>query len=439
MNLDDQAAQLNRLALELGADEATVLLSRSVSTELGQRGGKMEKCQQARSFSAAFRLLVGGRYSAHSSSDARPEAMRGFLGRAIDATRHLEADPDRALPRLGEMGSEEHGLLDVDDPGWSERTPEDRKRAIEELEDAILSKASTAPLRSATAWLWDSRTESCMNCSNGYSAGWSRTSFGQGGELTLEGEGGRLPEAYDFYSSRHLEDLPAAEFVALSLVERGRRRLASKAVESGRLPMLLENRAAGRILGVLLQPMSGTAIYENRSCLKDKLGTAIAGGGLSIQDDPHIPRGLSSYPYDGDGRRTAPTTLLENGVLKSFFVDVYNSRRLGTEATTPGTSNLLILPGSQSPKELLKPLPRAIRVEGFLGGNSNGITGDFSFGITGTLFEHGEPVQAVSEMNISGNLFPMLESYQAAASDVWTYGSYRVPSLLFDGIQFSGI
>ena len=84
MSLQEQAARLCGLAQELGADEATVLLSQSVSTELGQREGRMEKCQQARSFSAGFRLLVDGRYSAHSSSDARPEALRGFLAEVLD-------------------------------------------------------------------------------------------------------------------------------------------------------------------------------------------------------------------------------------------------------------------------------------------------------------------------------------------------------------------
>ena len=73
-----------------------------------------------------------------------------------------------------------------------------------------------------------------------------------------------------------------------------------------------------------------------------------------------------------------------------------------------------------------------------LGGNSNALTGDFSFGITGTLLKKGIPIQGVSEMNISGNIFDLLSKYQTAANDVWTFGSYRTPSLLFDAIQFSG-
>jgi PmbA protein len=95
-------------------------------------------------------------------------------------------------------------------------------------------------------------------------------------------------------------------------------------------------------------------------------------------------------------------------------------------------------PGLRSPASLLADLGRAIHIDGFLGGNTNAVTGDFSFGIQGTLFEDGAPVHAVSEMNISGNLFELLERYVEAADDPYLYGSWRVPSLVFDGLQFSG-
>jgi PmbA protein len=79
-----------------------------------------------------------------------------------------------------------------------------------------------------------------------------------------------------------------------------------------------------------------------------------------------------------------------------------------------------------------------VRIEGFLGGNANPTSGDFSFGIHGTLLDHGEPARAVSEMNVSGNLFDLLARWAGAADDPWPYGAWRSPSLLFDGVQLSG-
>ena len=226
--------------------------------------------------------------------------------------------------------------------------------------------------------------------------------------------------------------------MATELVARGVGRLQSGPLASGRYPMLLEARAVGSLLRVLLSPLSGTAVYEGRSCLRDRRDTAIAPARFSLWDDPLIPRALGTQPHTGDGFPAVRRPIVEDGVLRMFFLDLYNARRLQQAPTTAGASNLVIPPGDQSPAALLAGSGPCIRVEGFLGGNASATTGDFSFGVSGTLLENGQPVRAVSEMNISGSLFDLLDRYQTAADDVWTYGAWRVPSLLFDDIQFSG-
>jgi len=438
MNLANTARRLRDLALELGADEVKVGISSSVSSEMGQREGRIEESKQARSLSAGFRLLVDDRYSSHGTSDLRPEALKPFLTNAIDATRYLEQDTHRRLPDISVMGMVNPGLLDAEDPTWSSILPKHRREHLGKLEEAILSFGKDAPIRSVTVHVWDGRTESYTVTSNGHEAGWARTSMGFGGAVTLAEDTGRLPEAYDYRSSNHQAELPSIATVAKNVVKRGNQRLNSSAVASRRMPMLLENRVAGKILGMALSPLGGTAIYEERSCLRGKLGIKIGASSLTVLDDPLIPRGLGSRPYDGDGRPSKPMAILTNGVLNTYFINTYNSRRLQMPVTTGSGSNIIVPPSTSSPMDLLNDLPQCIRVEGFLGGNANPVTGDFSYGISGTLFENGEPIQAVSEMNISGNLGSLLESFCTAADDVYHYSSYRVPSLLFDNVQFSG-
>ena len=98
----------------------------------------------------------------------------------------------------------------------------------------------------------------------------------------------------------------------------------------------------------------------------------------------------------------------------------------------------MVPPGAVSVDALLSGLDRAILVDGFLGGNANPTTGDFSFGIRGGLYEKGERVSAVSEMNISGNILDLMMRFQQAANDPWLLGAWRCPSMLFDDVQFSG-
>ena len=120
-------------------------------------------------------------------------------------------------------------------------------------------------------------------------------------------------------------------------------------------------------------------------------------------------------------------------------LDLYNARRLNSTPTIGGSSNICIEPSTLSPMDVIRDLPQCIVIEGFLGGNANPITGDFSYGITGRYFEKGEFVQGISEMNISGNIIEVMKSFEVAANDVWTYSSYRTPSLLFGNVQCSGV
>jgi len=274
--------------------------------------------------------------------------------------------------------------------------------------------------------------------SNGFSGRWEQTSVGHGAQIALEDKDNRLPEASAYYGARHRADLPSIEMCANTLIERGLQRLGSHPAPSGQYPMLLENRSVGRLLRVLIGPLSGSAIYEGRSCLKGRLGDQLTDSAFSIIDDPLIPRASASRPFTGDGTPPTRRHILKDGVLENFYINVYNSRRLNTPATSGGTSNLVIPPGPRSTGQILAGLPKAMVIRGFIGGNTNATTGDFSFGVHGTLFEHGNPTQAISEMNISGNLFDLLERWAETASDVWTHGAWRSPSLLFDGIQFSG-
>ena len=87
---------------------------------------------------------------------------------------------------------------------------------------------------------------------------------------------------------------------------------------------------------------------------------------------------------------------------------------------------------------MIKDINKGILVNGFIGGNSNSTTGDFSFGIVGQLIENGSIVQAVNEMNISGNANDLWNKLVEVGNDPYPYSSYQHPSMMFEDIHFSG-
>ncbi|MCB9764989.1 MAG: TldD/PmbA family protein [Alphaproteobacteria bacterium] len=438
MSLLDTAAEAVRLGQAAGADQVKAVTSRSTHVDLQQREGRLERCTEAATLSLSVSLLVDERYSTHSTSDLRPDALSAFIQRAVDATRYLEPDPDRAMLPVDEMGTLDPSSLDTaDDAAFAARTPEASRDRVSELERAIQDQGPE-DLVSATAYAWEVRSEGCTVYSNGFQGRNARTWFGWGGHATIREPDGKLPEAYNFVSASHLSDLPERDIIVADLLSRVDQTRKAGPAASGRYPMLLDNRAAGRLLGAVLRPLSGVALHERRSVFLDKLDQAVAAPHFTLWDDPTVPRGLGSRPYDADGLKAQRRPIFEDGVLRTWFLDVYHARKLERAPTTGQSSNLVVTPGMRSWQQIAADLPRAIRVTSFLGGNSNPASGDFSFGIRGQLLEHGEPVANLSEMNISGNLVDLLADFVEAADDPWVFSSSRLPTLLFDGVQFSG-
>jgi PmbA protein len=121
-----------------------------------------------------------------------------------------------------------------------------------------------------------------------------------------------------------------------------------------------------------------------------------------------------------------------------FYLDRFHARRLGQPPTTGARSNWVVCPGARPWEAIAADLPRAIRVDGFLGGSANPATGDFSFGVLGAYLERGVAVSPIAEMNVSGNLLSLLPRLIELADDPYPWSSTRSPSLVFDEVAFSG-
>ena len=97
---------------------------------------------------------------------------------------------------------------------------------------------------------------------------------------------------------------------------------------------------------------------------------------------------IAEYRYRVEGITAAKRTIIENGVLKSYYIDTSYGKKLEMEPTTGGNSNLVFSYGDKSAEELVKEMQKGILVNQFIGGNANGTTGDFSYGVVGQYMEN---------------------------------------------------
>jgi PmbA protein len=428
-----------KLALAKGANEAAAGTYRARHVEVAWRDGKLEKVTEATTRGLGLDLYVDGRYAAVSTSDLREDALDRFVGDAVALARTLAPDPYRRLPDPELYRGQAAVDLQLEDPTYGDLDAAERRRLAEAIEVAARAVPGAERILSVTTSAADSRAESALVQTNGFEGTKRGTDFWISAEVTVKDPDGRRPEEYAASGGRHRGAVEAPEAVGRRATERALARVGAVKGESAVTTLVVDNRASGRLLAALLGPLAASAIQQKRSYLEGKLGAALASPLLDVRDDPLVPRGLGSRLYDSEGIAAKPFPIFEGGVLRNYFVDTYYGRKLGMAPTTSRSSNLAWVLGARPQQELLAAAGEGVLVTGFLGGNSNGTTGDFSLGVRGFRVRGGRVAEPVGELNASGNHLELWRRLVAVGNDPYPYSAMRTPTLVFEGVQLAGL
>lgn len=440
MNKNEKIDLINwamKEALKNGADETAVYFSNSREVEVSYMDKKLEKLKESGKNSLSLDIYIGKKYSSHSTNDIRKESLAKFIEEAVASTKYLSPDEYRGLPDPKYYPQTAADDLELFDPAQKILGTEERTRIAKELEESA-SKVSDKII-SVTSSFYDSFSNSLQIHSNGFTGEKESTYFSFGANVTVKDENGGRPSDGEYRGARFFKDLPDPALIGKLSAERALKKIGQKKIESGKYDMLVENKTAFRPLAVLSSAMSGRSLQQKRSFLEGALNTQVTSEKLTIVDDPFIRKGLGSRSYDGEGLAAVKRTVFENGILKTYYIDNYYGKKLGMEPTSGGFSNLIFKTGDRTLEQMIKSMKKGIFVTGFIGGNSNSLTGDFSFGIVGYLIENGEIVKPVNEMNISGNGKDFFKKIVEIGADPYQYSSIQVPSMAYEGVEFSGL
>jgi PmbA protein len=221
-------------------------------------------------------------------------------------------------------------------------------------------------------------------------------------------------------------------------------RLNSRKVATCEVPVLFEAPIASSLLGAYVQATSGGSLYRKASFLLDSLGQRVLPEHVDIDEDPHIPRGKGSAPFDDEGVRTLARRVVERGVVQSYFLSSYSARKLGLRTTghAGGSQNLALRSRLTRPEDdleaMLRKLGRGLFVTELMGQGVNYVTGDYSRGAAGFWVEGGRIAFPVHEVTIAGNLKQMFQDLASIGADVYTQGSKSCGSVLIARMKLAG-
>ncbi len=420
-----------------GADDCTVTVSRQRSTNVQYRDGKIDTLKESTSNSLFIEVFSEGKYSSHSTNDLTEPALKKFITNAVSMTKYLGEDPFKTLPDPSLYEGRSTKDLQLFDDSIPNMETKQRINYAKQMYDRIRPKDDR--IVSVSTSFGDSEYENIHLKSNGFQGIYRNTNFHAGAEVSLDDGNGKKPQNWRFYGTRHHNDLPDLNRIADEALQRTQDSVGQTKIKTITLPMILENHVTPRLLWGIFSALSGGNLQQKSSFLDGKKNQKIASSILSILDNPHVVRGMGSRYYDGDGIAAKQMPVLDKGILKNYYIDVYYGRKLKMNPTTGGSSNLVFSLGNRSGMEIEKDMKKAMLVTGFIGGNSNSTTGDFSLGITGWLIENGVRTKPINEMNISGNFSELLNQLVELGNDPYQYSSWLTPTMVFEGITFAGL
>jgi len=431
------AGWATKQAIKSKADEARVSVNRQRYVSLEYRDRRVEKLEEATTNSLSLTLYIDGRYSQHRTSDLRKDALAKFIQESVAMTRYLATDPARRLPESKYYSGRKDRDLGLRDSEYHSVEPSARHTVAKAVEAAALA-AGGAKVISVTGGYYDTHIEAATVASNGFEGTQEQTAFWAGAEVTAKGDGDKRPVDWWWQGGPQRSFIEDPKMIGKKAALRALARIGSEKLPTQTSSIIIENRSTGRLLGWLGQALSGRNLQQKSSFLEGKKGEQFASPALTITDDPFVEQGQSSRLYDGEGMTAKVMPLFEKGVLKNYYLDTFYARKLEVEPTTGSPSNSVFALGDKDQAGWMKELGKGILITGFLGGNSNSNTGDFSAGIQGFQFEGGEIVKPVAELNIAGNHLSFWKQLLGLGNDPYPFSSRRSPCLVFEDVVVSG-
>ena len=439
-NLRDIAQDMLGYAKQRGASAACAEVSVGFGQSVTVRHGEVETIEYNRDKGLSVTVYLGQQRGNASTSDFSPQAVRDTVDAALSIARYTAEDDCSGLPDA-DMLARDYPDLDLYHP-WD--LPVDAAIALAQQSEQAARDADKRIKNSEGATVNLHEAQYITANSMGFIGGFPTSRHSMSCAVIAE-EGGSMERDYWYAVARDAGDLTDAQQVGRIAAERAVRRLNARQIDTMQVPVLFEAPIASGLLGSFVSAVSGGNLYRKSSFLLDRMDQQVFAPHINISDVPDIPKGLASSPFDDEGVRTQHRVIVENGVLRGYFLGSYSARKLGLRTTgnAGGNHNLILNPsggtsGNLDFSGLLKTMTRGLLVTELLGQGVNNVTGDYSRGVAGFWVENGEIQYPVQEITIAGNLKDMFRNIVAAGNDVLVQGSRQCGSILVESMTIAG-
>ena len=435
--LVERALQMVR---DAGIRDARIAWEGSVENSVIVRNGRTDRLSGASGSTLFIQLFHDGHYGSFSTNMTQEAPLRDFIKGCAAGLEISAREKERHLPEASRCYRGPLIDLKQADSAIGDITPEKR---LEYALAACSEMEGDERLISAEAEWGDTLEASYMADTQGFAGHSLKTLFTLGANCSIRGNGDEKPEAWWHDSDTGLSRLEMSG-IGKTALERALFTLGARKTASGTLPAVIENTCAAKMVAPLISALSGPQLHQEASFLKQHIGKRIFPEWLTLTDDPHMEGHYGARLFDDEGVATSKRRIIDEGVVAGCFISTYYGEKLGMEPTVDSPTILTFEKNCKNREKplslhpILKELDEGMFINGFNGGNYNPATGDFSYGVRGARFKGRELLHPVSEMNITGNFIDLWRNVVAVGDDPRKCGRWKIPTLAFSGISFSG-
>ncbi|MFM1911989.1 MAG: peptidase required for the maturation and secretion of the antibiotic peptide MccB17 [Pseudomonadota bacterium] len=434
--LQEMSETVLRLAKEAGASAAEAEVSLGFGQNVSVRMNETETIEYNRDKGVSVSVYFGQQKGHASTSDLSPQALQDTVAAACNIARYTAKDEfcglaDAALMAKNIPDLDLHHPWDITVDGAIElaKVCESEARGV----DTRITNSEGASVSTYEGMF-------AYANSHGFNGGYASSRHSLSCSVIADDGQDNMQRDYWYSTARSADDLESAQHVGRLAGERTVRRLGSQRIKTAQVPVMFDASISSGLISHLISAISGGSLYRKSSFLLDSLGKQVMSPLVTIEEQPHLLRGLASAPFDNEGVATTPRTLVKDGVLQAYVLSSYSARKLGMQSTgnAGGNHNLIVSHGTLDFNAMLKTMGTGLLVTELLGHGINMVTGDYSRGAAGFWVENGVIVHAVEEITIAGNLADMFKQIVAIGNDVLVQGSKQVGSVLIESMTVAG-
>ena len=419
--------------------EADLIFSTSKSLKMSAQKGAISEFKVSSSQILGVRAITDGRVGISYTEAMDSESLSLMVKQALANAENSEVNEhERVLELSGEL---------VDEASYPEKETDiaiKTARALE-LESKPREKDSRVTAVPYNSYSENESTSKYLSSRGRYTS-YSDKVYSITSSALMD-QNGKKAMFYDYDLAHTFNELKWDDVIKNSLFHASNI-LEEKPLPTGKYTVTFDIDSLKDLIECFANFYSAKSALDKVNPWAGKIGEKVISSDLSLTDEPFFEKAFRATRFDSEGVEARPLTLIKNGELQSFLHNSVTAKKMNTQTTGhasrgPGSSlgisgTHFVIRGNkvtEAPSRYLE----VIQMDGLYSG-ANRVTGNFSVGVKGYVYENGERVSTFGNITLSGNLIELLGRAMITGTNLKSSTSrsfFSVP-LMFDGVSIAG-